>query len=56
MQGRPRAAVTMREPAEATPLSWLRIDSTAVSSSTAFSKVPSMRSTGELGKYSSPSA
>ena len=55
IRGRPRAAVTMREPTEATPLSWLRIESTTVSSSTAFSKVPSIRSTGEFGKNSSPS-
>src|SRR5699024_2948092 len=50
MQGRPRAAVVMREPAEATPLSWFRIDSTTVSSSTAFSDVPSIRRTAEPGK------
>ena len=56
MQGRPRAAVIIRDPAEATPLSWLRIDSTTVSSTTASSKLPSMRSTGEFGKYSSPSS
>ena len=45
----------MREPTEATPLSWFRIESTTVSSITALSKVPSIRSTGEFGKNSSPS-
>ena len=40
MIGRPAAAVTIRAAAEATALSWLRIDSTSVSSTTASAKVP----------------
>ncbi len=55
MIGRPAAAVTIRAAAEATALSWLRIDSASVSSSTASANVPTTVSTGEPGKYSSPS-
>jgi hypothetical protein len=45
----------MRLAAAATALSWLRIDSTSVSSTTASANVPSTTSTGEPGKYVSPS-
>ena len=53
--GRPAAAVTMRAAAEAIAQSWLRIDSTSVSSTTASANVPLTVRIGEPGKYSSPS-
>ena len=56
MHGRPPAAVVIREAAEAIALSWLRIDNTRVSSTTASAKLPSTTSTGEPGKKHSPSA
>ncbi len=52
---RPFAAETMRAAAAAIALSWLMIDSTTVSSSTHSANVPRIVSTGEPGKYSSPS-
>ena len=55
MIGRPAAAETMRAAAEATALSWLRIDSARVSSMTASANVPLTVRIGEPGKYSSPS-
>ena len=55
MIGRPAAAVTIRAAAEATALSWLRIDSASVSSSTRSANVPATVRIGEPGKYSSPS-
>jgi hypothetical protein len=48
--------VTIRAAAEATALSWLKIDRASVSSSTHSAKVPVTDNTGEPGKYSSPSA
>jgi hypothetical protein len=56
MHGRPPAAEVIREAAEAIALSWLRIDNTSVSRTTASAKVPSTTSTGEPGKKQSPSA
>jgi hypothetical protein len=53
---RPCAALTMRAAAEAIAVSWLKIDSARVSSSTHSANVPLTDSTGESGKYSSPSA
>ncbi len=50
MQGRPAAAPTMRLAALATALSWLRMLSTRVSSSTASANVPSTTRIGEPGK------
>ena len=55
MSGRPAAAVTMRAAADATALSWLRIDNASVSSMTASANVPLTVRIGEPGKYSSPS-
>jgi hypothetical protein len=47
--------VTIRAAAAAIALSWLRIDSASVSSTTASTKVPVTVRIGEPGKYSSPS-
>ena len=55
MHGRVPAAPVIRDAALATALSWLRIDSTSVSSSTASTNVPLTVRIGEPGKYSSPS-
>ena len=55
MIGRPPAATTIRAAADAIALSWLRIDSTSVSSTTASANVPVTVRIGEYGKYSSPS-
>ncbi len=55
MQGRPSAAQVIRDAAEAIAESWLRIDSSSVSSSTASAKVDSTTISGEYGKYVSPS-
>ena len=46
----------MRAAAEAIAVSWLKIDSASVSSNTHSAKLPRTDSTGEPGKYSSPSA
>ena len=54
ISGRPAAALTIRAAAEATAVSWLKIDSARVSSSTHSAKVPVTDSTGEPGKYNSP--
>ncbi|CFE60944.1 Uncharacterised protein [Mycobacterium tuberculosis] len=56
ISGRPPAALTMRAAAEAIAVSWLKIDSTSVSSRTHSAKLPRTESTGDPGKYSSPSA
>jgi hypothetical protein len=56
ISGRPWAALTMRAAADAMAVSWLRIDSASVSSTTHSPNVPLTDSTGEPGKYSSPSA
>jgi hypothetical protein len=56
MHGRSPAAYAIRAAADATALSWLRMLSVSVSSSTASAKVPSTVSTGEPGKKTSPSA
>jgi hypothetical protein len=56
MTERPRAAVTMRAAAAAIAQSWLRIDSTSVSSTTQSANVPVTVRIGEPGKNSSPSA
>ena len=56
MIGRPWAATTIRAAADATAASWLRIDRTSVSSTTASAKVPVTVNSGEYGKNSSPSA
>lgn len=56
MSGRPPAAMTMRDAAEATALSWLSTESTKVSSSSPSPKQLSTVRTGEPGKYVSPSA
>jgi hypothetical protein len=56
MIGRPLAALTIRAPADTIALSWLRIERTSVSSTTASAKVPRTVNSGEPGKYSSPSA
>ena len=50
ISGRPPAATAIREAAEAIAESWLRMDSTTVSSSTASAKLPSTRRIGEPGK------
>ena len=50
MQGRPWAAIVMREAAEATAQSWLRIDRRRVSSRVHSAKVPWTVSRGEPGK------
>ncbi len=50
MQGRPAAAPVIRLAALAMALSWLRMLSTRVSSSTASANVPSTTSSGEPGK------
>ena len=55
MSGRPSAALTMRAAAEAMAVSWLKIDSASVSRITHSANVPRTDSTGEPGKYSSPS-
>ena len=52
---RPFDTSTMRAAADAMAESWFSTDSTMVSSSTDSPKVPSTISTGEPGKYSSPS-
>ena len=46
----------MRAAADATAVSWLKIDNASVSSTTHSAKLPVTDSTGEPGKYSSPSA
>ena len=56
ISGRPAAALTMRAAAEAIAQSWLKMDSAKVSNSTHSANVPWTDSTGEPGKYSSPSA
>jgi hypothetical protein len=56
MHGRSQAAATMRAAAEAIALSWLRIDSASVSSSTPSANGARTVSTGEPGKNRSPSA
>ena len=56
MHGRSPATYAIRAAADATALSWLRMDSARVSSSTASAKVPSTVSTGEPGRKTSPSA
>jgi hypothetical protein len=56
MHGRSQAAETMRAAAEAMALSWLSIDSARVSSRTPSAKLDRTVSTGDPGKYSSPSA
>jgi hypothetical protein len=53
--GRRRRTV-IREAADAIAVSWLRIDSTSVSRTTASANDASTTSTGEPGKYTSPSA
>ncbi len=50
MIGRPTAAVTIREPAEATAQSWLKTESAIVSSTTASANVLSTIKIGEPGK------
>jgi hypothetical protein len=55
MTERPCAALTMRAAAEAIAESWLSTDSTSVSRTTASANVPDTVSTGDCGKYSSPS-
>ena len=50
MSGRPAAARTMREAAEAMAESWLRIDSDSVSRITASANVPSTTRIGDPGK------
>ena len=50
MHGRFAAAPTIRAAADATAVSWLKIESANVSSTTASAKVPSTVSTGEPGK------
>ena len=50
MQGRPWAAIVIREAAEATAQSWLRIDRSSVSRRVQSAKVPSTVSRGEPGK------
>ena len=53
--GRSPAAMDMRAAAVATAQSWLSTLSASVSRITASANVPSTVSTGEPGKYSSPS-
>ena len=55
MHGRPAAAPIIRAAADATAESWLRIDSSTVSSITVSANVPSTMRTGDDGKYISPS-
>ena len=55
MHGRSPAAQVIREAAEAIAESWLRIDSSTVSSTTASANVDSTTISGEHGKYISPS-
>ncbi len=54
-RGRPPAASTIRAAAAAIAESWFRTERTKVSSSTDSANVPVTVSTGEPGKYSSPS-
>jgi hypothetical protein len=56
ISGRPAAALAIRAAAEAIAVSWLKIDSASVSRITHSAKLPCTDSTGEPGKYSSPSA
>ena len=56
MRVRPSAALTIRAAADAIAVSWLKIDSASVSSTTHSAKLPCTASTGEPGKYNSPSA
>ena len=55
MIGRPAAALTMRAAAEAIAESWFSTDKHSVSSTTHSANVPLTVSSGEYGKYSSPS-
>src|SRR5680860_398133 len=55
VHGRPAAAQVIRDAADATAESWLRIESSIVSRSTASANVDSTVSSGEYGKYISPS-
>ena len=55
MIGRPCAAVTILAAAAAIAASWLRIESTTVSSTIASANVLSTVRIGELGKNTSPS-
>ena len=55
MMGRPAAALTILAAAEATAESWLRMDKHSVSSTTHSANVPVTVSSGEYGKYNSPS-
>jgi len=55
MIGRPSAAETMRDAAEATAESELRMDRRTVSRITHSANVPRTVMIGEYGKYSSPS-
>ena len=55
MSGRPPAALTIRAAADATAESKLNIDSASVSRTTHSAKLPCTDSTGEPGKYNSPS-
>ena len=50
MHGRPAAAETMRAPADAIAESWLRIDSSSVSSRTPSANVDSTTMTGDCGR------
>jgi hypothetical protein len=50
MHGLPAAAAVIRDAADATALSWLRMDRTTVSSTTPWAKSASTTSTGEPGK------
>ena len=50
MRGRPSAALTIRDPADPMAESWLRIDSTRVSSTTASANGASTTRIGEPGK------
>src|SRR5215472_7071059 len=56
IKGRPLAACTIREAADATAQSWFRTESAIVSSRTASANVPSTTRIGDPGKYTSPSA
>jgi hypothetical protein len=56
ISGRSSAALTIRAAAEAMAVSWLKIDSASVSSTTHSPNVPCTETTGEPGKYNSPSA
>jgi len=55
-QGRPPAALVIREAAEAMAESWFSIDRSTVSSRTDSANVPSTTSSGDRGKKHSPSA